>query len=57
MLGLTVISWVLLIPAVLCWPVVFFFGWLVWRWSKRHEEEAEAQREALLEAARRAEPE
>ena len=54
MLGLTALSWVLLIPAVLCWPVVFFFGWLVWRASKRHEAEEDAQRERLLEAARTA---
>jgi hypothetical protein len=55
-LGLTALSWVLLIPAVLCWPVVFFAGWLIWRASKRHAAEEDAQREALLEAARAPEP-
>ena len=54
MLGLTALSWILLIPAVLCWPVVFFAGWLIWRASKRHEAEEDAQRQRLLEAARSA---
>ncbi len=51
MLGLTALSWVLLIPAVLCWPVVVVAGYLIWRWSKRHTEADEAQRRSLLEAA------
>jgi hypothetical protein len=54
-LGLTALSWILLIPAVLCWPAVFFAGWLIWRASKRHEDEENAQRQRLLEAARSAE--
>jgi hypothetical protein len=53
-LGLTALSWVLLIPAVLCWPVVFFVGWLIWRSSKRHAAAEDAQRQQLLEAARSA---
>jgi heme/copper-type cytochrome/quinol oxidase subunit 2 len=50
-LGLSALSWVLLIPAVLVWPVVFVAGYMVWRWSKRHTEADEAQRRSLLEAA------
>jgi hypothetical protein len=56
LVGLTALSWVLLIPAVLCWPVVFFVGWMIWRWSKRHTEADDAQREALLEAASKPDP-
>ena len=55
MLGLTALSWVLLIPAVLCWPVVGFVVYLVWRSAKRHGDADDAQRKALLEAAARAE--
>jgi len=56
-LGLTALSWVLLIPAVLCWPVVCFVIYLIWRWAKRSGEADEAQRKALLEAAaKREEP-
>jgi hypothetical protein len=50
-LGLTALSWVLLIPAVAVWPVVGFFIYLLWRWAKRSSEADEAQRKALLEAA------
>jgi hypothetical protein len=57
MLGLTAISWVVLIPAVLCWPVVVFILLPIWRSSKRHEAEEKAQREKLLEDARSAEHE
>ena len=42
MLGLSALSWVLLIPAVLVWPVVFVVGYLIWRSSKRHTEADEA---------------
>jgi hypothetical protein len=34
---------------------VFFVGWLIWRSSKRHAAEEDAQRQQLLEAARSAE--
>ena len=54
MLGLTALSWVLLIPAVLCWPVLGFAGYLIWRSAKRHGDADEAQRRALLDAAEQA---
>jgi hypothetical protein len=50
-LGLSALSWVLLIPAVAVWPIVGFAIYLVWRWAKRSSEADEAQRRALLEAA------
>jgi hypothetical protein len=56
MLGLTALSWILLIPAVLCWPVVAFAGYLVWRSAKRHGEVEAAERQRLLEAARASQP-
>jgi hypothetical protein len=56
-LGLTALSWVLLIPAVLCWPLVGLAGYFIWRWSKQHEEADAAERRRLLEAAARSEPE
>ena len=51
MLALTALSWVLLIPAVLCWPIVAFVGWRIWIWAKKHEEADAAERKRLLEAA------
>jgi len=55
-LGLTALSWVLLIPATMCWPVAGLIVYLVWRSAKRHEEVDAAQRKALLEAATAAKP-
>jgi heme/copper-type cytochrome/quinol oxidase subunit 2 len=54
MLALTPLSWLVFIPAVLCWPVAGVIVYYVWKKSKHHEEEAEAQRRALLEAHARA---
>ena len=54
MLALTALSWVLLIPAVLCWPIVAFVGWRIWIWAKRHEEADAAERRRLLDAAAKA---
>ena len=58
MLGLSALSWVLLIPAVAVWPVVGVAVYLIWRWAKRSGEADEAQRKALLDSAakRREEP-
>lgn len=53
MLGLTALSWLLLIPAVAVWPVVGIIVYFIWRWAKRSAEADEAQRKALLEAAKR----
>ena len=55
-LGLTALSWILLIPATMCWPVAGLIVYLVWRSAKRHEEIDAAQRKALLEAAARPAP-
>jgi hypothetical protein len=49
--GLSALSWVLLIPAVLVWPLVGFLVYLIWRWAKRSSAADEAQRRELLEAA------
>ena len=51
MLGLSALSWVLLIPAVAVWPVVGVAVYLIWRWAKRSGEADEAQRKALLDSA------
>jgi hypothetical protein len=56
MLGLTALTWIILIPATMCWPVAGLIVYLVWRASKEHEESAEEQRQALLEAAAKAAP-
>ena len=58
MLGLSALSWVLLIPAVAVWPIVGAAVYLIWRWAKRSGEADEAQRKALLDSAakRREEP-
>jgi hypothetical protein len=50
-LGLTALSWLLLVPAVLCWPVIGVAGYLVWRSAKRHGDADAAHRKALLERA------
>jgi hypothetical protein len=50
-LGLSALSWVLLIPAVAVWPLVGLVIYLIWRWAKRSTEADEAQRQALLDAA------
>jgi hypothetical protein len=55
-LALTALTWVILVPAVLCWPVVGVAGYLIWRSAKRHGDADNAQREALLAAAARSEP-
>ncbi|HEX4520343.1 MAG TPA: hypothetical protein VH063_12250 [Gaiellaceae bacterium] len=51
LVGLTALTWVILIPATLCWPVAGFIVYLVWRSSREHEEHADAERKRLLEAA------
>ncbi len=51
MLGLSALSWVLLIPAVAVWPLVGLVIYLIWRWAKRSTEADEARRKALLDAA------
>ena len=51
MLALTALTWVILVPAVLCWPVVGMAGYLIWRSAKRHGDADKARREALLAAA------
>jgi hypothetical protein len=50
-LGLSALSWVLLIPAVAVWPLVGLVIYLIWRWAKRSTEADEARRKALLDAA------
>jgi hypothetical protein len=37
----------------MCWPIAGAIVYVVWKRSKHHEESAEAQRKALLEAAAR----
>ncbi len=51
LVGLTALTWVILIPATMCWPVAGFVVYLVWRSSKHHEEAADAERKRLLDAA------
>jgi hypothetical protein len=55
-LALTALTWVILVPAVLCWPVVGAAGYLIWRSAKRHGDADKAQREELLAAAARPDP-
>jgi membrane protein implicated in regulation of membrane protease activity len=51
LVGLSALSWVLLIPAVAVWPLAGLVIYLIWRWAKRSTEADEAQRKALLDAA------
>jgi hypothetical protein len=56
LVAFSALTWVILVPAVGCWPVAGYVGWRVWQWSKRHEAEAEAERHRLLEAAAHSAP-
>jgi hypothetical protein len=53
MLAMTALSWLVFIPAVMCWPIAGAIVYVVWKRSKHHEEAADEQRRALLEAAAR----
>jgi hypothetical protein len=45
MLGLSALTWVILIPATLCWPAAGYVVYLVWRSAKRHDERDRIERE------------
>ncbi len=48
--GWTALTWIILVPAVLCWPVAGFLVYLVWQSAKRHDEREAAERKRLLDA-------
>ncbi|HEY4346291.1 MAG TPA: hypothetical protein VGM80_01800 [Gaiellaceae bacterium] len=48
MLGLSALTWVILLPATLCWPVAGYVVYLVWRSGKRHDERDRIEREQRL---------
>ena len=37
LLGLTALTWIILIPATLCWPAVGLVIYFIWRSAKRHD--------------------
>ncbi len=45
LLGLSALTWVLLIPATMCWPAAGVVVYLVWRHGKRHDERERLERE------------
>ena len=50
LLGLTALTWVVLIPAGGCWPAAGYLVYRINRAAKRHEEHADHEREQLLAA-------
>jgi hypothetical protein len=53
-LGLTALTWLVLIPCTLCWPAVGVVLYLVHRSGKRHDERARLEREQALPVSERA---
>jgi len=51
-LGLTALTWIILIPATLCWPAAGYLVYLVWRSGKRHDERERLEREQGLATGR-----
>ena len=47
-LALTALTWVILIPATMCWPVAGVIVYFVWRSAKRHDEREKLEREQGL---------
>ena len=52
MLGLSALTWVILIPATLCWPAVGVGFYFIWRSAKRHDEREAVERERALHSGR-----
>jgi hypothetical protein len=50
-LGLTALTWVILIPCTLCWPAAGFLVYVVHRSAKRHDERERLEREQALAAS------
>lgn len=50
LLGMTALTWVILIPAVGCWPAAGYLVYRINRSGKRHEEHAEHERAELMAA-------
>jgi len=50
LLGMSALTWVILIPAVGCWPAAGYLVYRINRWGKKHEEHAELERAQLLAA-------
>ncbi len=48
LIGLTALTWVILIPCTLCWPVAGYVVYLVHRSGKRHDERERLEREQAL---------
>lgn len=47
-LGLSALTWIILIPCTLCWPAAGYLVYIVHRSAKRHEVGEKAERERLL---------
>jgi len=50
-LGLSALTWVILIPCTLCWPAAGYLVYVVHRSAKRHEVGEALERERLLRIA------
>jgi hypothetical protein len=48
MLGLSALTWVILIPCTLVWPVAGYAVYLLHRSAKRHDERERLEREQAL---------
>jgi len=51
LLGITALTWLVLIPCVACWPIAGYVVYLVHRSGKRHDEREAAERERHLQAS------
>ena len=51
LVGLSALSWVILIPSTLCWPIVGYFGYRIFKSAKRHGDADRLERERLLALA------
>jgi hypothetical protein len=51
LLGITALTWLLVIPLVLAWPAAGFAVYLVYRSSKRHDAREAIEREQALPAS------
>ena len=51
LLGMTALTWLVLIPCVAVWPVAGYVVFLVHRSGKRHDEREAAERDRRLKAS------
>jgi hypothetical protein len=50
LLGMTALSWIILVPAVACWPAAGYLVYRVHQAGRRHDEREALERARLLAA-------